>query len=299
MKTLTTILGLSNDNSTFEYIKDSFREKITTYSWFVNWVKVNDNLRDIEIALNIMNYLIGKPDFVNELTLLILKHPEIVKTFPTLIATRESEFDILTNIEDLVSKRFDFTKAKYSHEEAGDLACFLRECGFADLIVNKSIKNFVDYVYGVEVGLDSNGRKNRSGTMMENICEAIISKHCVINNHSYIAQATKSKIFQKWNINVEMDKSDRIIDFAIKGQTKLYLVEVNFYGGGGSKLKSTATEYCEMYSRYHNQNVEFIWITDGAGWLSTLKPLREYFDKSDYLLNISMLKNNILEKIIR
>ena len=82
MKTLTTILGLSNDNSTFEYIKDSFREKITTYSWFVNWVKVNDNLREIEIALNIMNYLIGKPDFVNELTLLILKHPEIVKTFP-------------------------------------------------------------------------------------------------------------------------------------------------------------------------------------------------------------------------
>ena len=291
-------MGFQNDDATFEYIRDSFREKITTYSWFVNWEKVNENLKELELSLNIMNYLIGKVDFINELTMLILKHPEIVKTFPTLIATREYEFDILTNIEDLTSKRLNFTKSKYSHEEAGELACFLRECGFADLIVNKSIKNFVDYVYGVEVGLDSNGRKNRSGTMMENICEAIIKKHCEQNSHSYITQATKSKIFQKWNINIEIDKSDRIIDFAIKGKNKIYLIEVNFYGGGGSKLKSTATEYCEMYTRYHSQNIEFIWITDGAGWLSTLKPLREYYDKSDYLLNISMLKKCILDKII-
>lgn len=298
MKILTSKLGYKNDDILFDEIIKTFREKITTYSWFVNWKKVKSNVKDLELSLNIMNYLIGKPDFVNELTLLILKHPEIVKSFPTLIATRENDFDILINIEDLISKRFNFTKQSYSHEEATDLACFLRECGLAELIVNKNIKNFVDYVYGVEVGLDSNGRKNRSGTMMENICEVVIKKFCEQKKYSYIPQATKNKIFEKWNINIEMDKSDRIIDFALKGSKKIYLIEVNFYGGGGSKLKSTATEYCEMYNRYHSQNVDFIWITDGAGWSSSLKPLREYFDKSDYLINIAMLKDNVLNKII-
>jgi len=89
------------------------------------------------------------------------------------------------------------------------------------------------------------------------------------------------------------------MDFAICKNGKLYLMEVNFYGsGGGSKLKSTATEYCEMYNRYHRQGIEFIWVTDGAGWKSALKPLREYFDKSDYLVNLEMLRNKILHQII-
>ena len=114
----------------------------------------------------------------------------------------------------------------------------------------------------------------------------------------YIAQATASKIKTKWGIQIEVDKSSRIIDFAINKNGKLYLLEVNFYSGGGSKLKSTATEYCEMYNRYHRQGIDFIWITDGAGWKSTLKPLREYFDKSDYLVNLEMLRNGVLHQII-
>jgi type II restriction enzyme len=88
------------------------------------------------------------------------------------------------------------------------------------------------------------------------------------------------------------------LDFAINKNGKLFFIECNFYGGGGSKLKSTATEYIEMNRYWNAQNIEFIWITDGAGWKSTLKPLREYFDKADYLLNLEMLKTGSLDLIL-
>jgi type II restriction enzyme len=170
--------------------------------------------------------------------------------------------------------------------------------GLGDLVKDKKIKNLVDYVTGVEVGLDSNGRKNRGGTMMENIVETFVKDTCVELRLEYLPQATANKIKEKWNIHVAVDKSSRQIDFAINNKGKLFFVECNFYGGGGSKLKSTATEYIEMNRYWNNQGIEFIWITDGAGWKSTLRPLREYFDKADYLLNLEMLKGKALERIL-
>ena len=112
-------------------------------------------------------------------------------------------------------------------------------------------------------------------------------------------QATAKKILSEWGIKIDVDKSSRIIDFAINKNGKLYFIETNFYGGGGSKLKSTATEYIGMNAYWNKQGIEFIWITDGAGWNSTLRPLREYFDKADFLVNLEMLKNGCLDKIIR
>jgi type II restriction enzyme len=156
----------------------------------------------------------------------------------------------------------------------------------------------VDYAPGVEVGLDSNGRKNRGGPLMENLMEEFVRDTTNELNIEYMPQATAKKIKDNWGINVKVDKSSRIIDFAINNNGKLYFIEVNFYGGGGSKLKSTATEYIRMNEYWNNQGIEFIWITDGAGWKSTLKPLREYFDKADYLLNLEMLRDGVLKRIL-
>ena len=171
--------------------------------------------------------------------------------------------------------------------------------GFGELLKDKKIKNLVDYATGVEVGLDSNGRKNRGGSLMELLVEEFISETTRELNIDYMPQATAKKIQEKWDISIKVDKSSRIIDFAINKNNKLYFVEVNFYGGGGSKLKSTATEYTKMNEFWNNQGIEFIWITDGAGWHSTLKPLREYFDKANYLLNLEMLKADILKGILQ
>lgn len=156
----------------------------------------------------------------------------------------------------------------------------------------------MDYATGVEVGLDSNGRKNRGGTLMENLVEDFVRVACDKLKLQYLPQANAAGIKKKWNIDIKVDKSSRNIDFAINKNGKLYFIETNFYGGGGSKLKSTATEYIEMNRFWNEQGIEFIWITDGAGWQSTLRPLREYFDKSDYLLNLEMLKEEILIEIL-
>ncbi|MEF9924400.1 MAG: type II restriction endonuclease [Muribaculaceae bacterium] len=298
MKRQTLLLGLDDDDASFRYINDTFRHKITTFDWFVNWRKVIENTASIEKELNILNYLIGKQDIRKETSAIILQYPEVIKAFPYLIASREKSFEVLVNVKKLISKRFDFSVTKPTKEQADTLSDFLIEVGFSEILKDRKIKNLVDYSIGVEVGLDTNGRKNRSGTMMEGIVEVIIDDFCTNSSAQYLAQATALKIKEIWNIDVKMDKSSRIIDFAINNNGKLYLVEVNFYSGGGSKLKSTATEYCEMYERYHKQGLEFIWVTDGAGWLSTQKPLREYFDKGDYLVNLDMLCNGILTKII-
>ena len=298
MKKLSKLLELPSDDKLFEYIQNSFRDKITTWDYFVNWKKVFDNVKPIEKELNLLNYLIGKENIEHETALLIKQYPRVIKAFPYLIACRDKSFDVLIDVKQFISKRFDFSLKTPTDDQINDLASFVLQAGLADILRNKQVKNLVDYAIGVEVGLDSNGRKNRGGTMMEDIVEVFVDEYCQQSGAEYLAQATAAKIKAKWGIQIEVDKSSRIIDFAINKNGKLYLAEVNFYSGGGSKLKSTATEYCEMYNRYHRQGIEFIWVTDGAGWKSTLKPLREYFDKSDYLVNLEMLRNGILEKII-
>ena len=298
MKNLCHLLNLPDDDKLFEYINKTFRNRITTFDYFVNWKKVFDNVNPIEKELNILNYLIGKENIEEETCKLIKQYPNIIKAFPFLIASREKSFEVLIDVKNFISKIYDFSNLYPTDEQIKDLTNFVFCSGLAEILKNKHVKNLVDYTIGVEVGLDSNGRKNRSGMMMEGIVEVFVEECCQTNNAEYIAQATAEKINTKWNLSVAMDNSSRIIDFTINKDGKLYFIEVNFYSGGGSKLKSTATEYCEMYDRYHRQGIEFIWITDGAGWHITEKPLREYFDMSDYLLNLEMLRNSILKKII-
>ncbi|MBL7918277.1 MAG: type II restriction endonuclease [Bacteroidia bacterium] len=298
MNKLCKLLNLSNEDLLFEKITQSFKEKITRWDYFVNWEKVNVNVKLFEKELNILNYLIGKPDLEKEAFELLKKYPEAIKAIPTLLAVRESAIDVLIDSKNFTYKNLDFFQKEYSNTEIKDIVEFIIKTGLGSLIENKQIKNLVDYATGVEVGLDSNGRKNRGGTLMESLVEEFVSDTCQKLGIKYMAQATSKKIKEKWNIDVVVDKSSRQLDFAINKNGKLIFIECNFYGGGGSKLKSTATEYIEMNRYWNKQGIEFIWITDGAGWKSTLKPLREYFDKADYLLNLEMLKDGVLKKII-
>ena len=298
MNKLCKLLNLENEDILFTKITQSFKEKITKWDYFVNWNKVFNNIEPIEKELNLLNYLIGKEDIENETYNLIKQYPQVVKAFPTLIAVREKSIDILIDTKNFIYNKYSFTKGKLKDEECRELAFFLVNSGIGALLQDKKVKNLVDYATGIEVGLDSNGRKNRGGTLMESLVEEFVSETCAELGIPYLAQATSKKIKEEWNIDVLVDKSSRQLDFAINNNGKLYFIECNFYGGGGSKLKSTATEYIEMNRYWNQQGIEFIWITDGAGWKSTLKPLREYFDKADYLLNLEMLKEGLLKNIL-
>lgn len=238
-------------------------------------------------------------DFVNLLT----KYPNVIKTLPVLFAIRETELQIMKDYKnnDLSYIDFDFRKRKQiSKEDAKKYFSYIKESGLIDLFLDRKIKNFVDYVFGVEVGLDSNGRKNRGGTLMEEVVEVFVKKNVVSNKDlEYLPQATPSKIKAKWGCSVKFEKSERSFDFAVynKKTKKLFLLETNFYNGGGSKLKAVCGEFKSLFGELKSQNIELIWITDGDGWITTKRPLEETFNNNNYVFNLDALEKDVLNEI--
>lgn len=304
MKYLDTYrkLGLADEDAVFDYLLSNIKPSNTLWGYFVNWDKVFRHTGAIEVELNILNYLIGKEDFDTEFISLVRKHPEVVKAIPALLVrdgANKKKFDILISFEDgkLLYQQFDFTKNSYTDEEIHDFLEFMDKTGLKTLLQDRKIKNLVDYMVGVEAGLDSNGRKNRGGTAMEQISEAYIKRICDLNGYEYLAQANAKAIKAKFGVDVPVDKTSRIYDFVVNTPSGLTIVEVNYYGGGGSKLKATAFEYKGLQDVLGG-SFKFVWITDGAGWPSTARPLRETFNHNDYLINLDMLENGALEEIL-
>ena len=295
-----------NEKDIFKYLIDTLTDSIFTWDYFVNFKKVKENIYLIEKELNLLNVLIGKQDIEREFINLILEYPNVRKILPILIAVRNNKLKDLKIIDDFLDlkseNKIDLFNSKINLTEdlKKDLIIFFNESGLKNIFQDKNIKNIVDYCFGIEVGMDTNARKNRSGQSMENIVEKIIETFSKNNNLEYIAQATQSKIKSKWNFDIKLDKTNRIFDFVIynKDKNKIFVIETNYYSGGGSKLKSTAGEYQYLFDFLKKQDIDLIWITDGLGWKTTTKSLFETFLHNDYLFNIEMIKNGILKNII-
>ncbi len=295
--------GLKNDEEIFEYLVSNLVPSITVWEYFINWDKVNKNLERIKIELNLLNSLLDSQNLENEFINLIKKYPNVVRAIPILLAVRESNLEVLKDYKDkdLSYLDFEFDKKIVNDSEAKDYFLFVKETKLTDLFQNKKIKNFVDYVFGVEVGLDSNGRKNRGGQLMENVMEVFV-KDAIKDNREleYLPQATPKKIYEKWKHEVKFEKSQRSFDFAIFNvkKKKLYLIESNFYNGGGSKLKSVCGEFKTLFNELKTQGIELIWITDGKGWLTTKNPLRETFNNNKFVFNLNLLKDGALKEVL-
>jgi len=288
----------------FNNLKNTFQESIFTWNYFTDFEKVKINVSKVKVELNIMNSLIGEDNIEEEFIKLVTEYPKTRQALPLLIAVRKDKLNdtpIITNIDTLIAEnKIHIFYDEINEDIQKELLIFFRLSGLKDIFENKYIKNLVDYCFGIEVGFDTNARKNRTGTLMENIVSNYLDKFCKENtNFNYIEQATQKRILETFNYEIEIDKNSRRFDFAIhnKDTNKLYLIEVNYYSGGGSKLKATAGEYQYLNDFVKSQNIEFIWITDGKGWLTALNPLEETFNHNDYVINIDMLKNNILDKI--
>lgn len=293
------LFGCKNEDEVFDFLLKNLKPSNRLWSYFINWEKVYSNLRKIEIALNNLNYLIGKDDFDREFIELIKEEPKIIKVLPTLVVSRENKFNILIDYNNkcLKYEYYDFSIKNPTQKDIERYLDFIHMTGLAKLIQENKIKSLVDYMIGVEAGLDSNGRKNRSGHSMESIVEVFIKDVCNKKGYEYLKEANAKSIKEAFNIDVPVDKSSRRYDFIIKTATEIIIFEVNFYGGGGSKLKSTAGEYRNLYDVLGHR-FRFIWITDGIGWQKSSRPLYETFKHNDYLLSLSMLEKGILERII-
>lgn len=288
--------------NSFEYLYKNFIPTIANHSYLVDWKKVNENRKKYELLLNNLNFLLNKKGtFKEDFEYLFRDNPKIVEALPILLATRDDKLEFIDNELTLETKKYIFKKPNLVNIDIVEhYYNFLDKTGLIDLFCNYDIKNLIDYVFGVEVGLNSNARKNRTGASMENIVSAYFEEFCKNNkSFKFIEQATQKRIKELFNYDIMIDKNSRRFDFALFNEItkKLYVVEVNFYSGGGSKLKATAGEYKSLDDFIKSQNIDFIWITDGKGWLTALNPLEETFNHNDYVINLNMIKNGILNEI--
>jgi type II restriction enzyme len=295
-------LNIRTPEQGFDYLMETLRPSLKLWDYFVNWEKVFANTRSLEIHLNIWNYLLGKENFASEFLVLLEEHPQIVKAIPALIVrdgAKSKTFQVIRDIENLAAEDeiFDFGIPASTPELRASALRFVQESGLHRLFKDDGVKNLVDYVLGVEAGLDSNGRKNRSGTSMEKVVSSYLRMFCSENNYEFIEQADAVSIRSKWGFNVPVDKSSRRFDFAVSDSKTLVLIEVNFYGGGGSKLKATAGEYKGLFELVSDAGFKFVWVTDGKGWVSSDRPLQEAFNKLDHLWNLKMLNTGCLKDL--
>lgn len=272
-----------------------FRESIADYGYYIDFPKIHKNVDAIKVELNILNALVGSQNIEQEFDALIAKYPETLKCIPILLAVRANE---IYAIDEDGEYNYNFSKMNYSVEQ---YKIFMRKTGLFDLISNHIISNLVDYATGVETGLDSNGRKNRGGHLMENLVEGYIQKAGYIKGKDYFKEINLSEIESKWNIDLSaisnQGKAEKRFDFVIKTDNNIYGIETNFYGSGGSKLNETARSYKTLALEAKTiDGFKFAWFTDGKGWNSARNNLEETFDVLDDVYNINDLESGVIER---
>lgn len=274
----------------------TFRPCISDYCYYVAFDKVHNNVDNIKVELNILNSLVGSKNIEQDFEDIITKYPETLKCIPLLLAVRSNEISV-TDADG--EYNFSFKKQNYSIEE---YKMFMRKTKLFDLLENHIVSNLVDYVTGVETGLDSNGRKNRGGHLMENLVESFIIKAGFEKGQNYFKEMYIHEIEEKWNVNLSaisnQGKMEKRFDFVIKTANQIYVIETNFYSSGGSKLNETARSYKTLAQEVATiDEVTFVWFTDGCGWNSARHNLEETFDVLDTVYNIQDLENDILTRL--
>ena len=286
---------MNNIKRDFNEWLSKFKSSISDYTYYVDFKKIYRNVDKIKVELNILNSLIGSNDIENEFKNIIVKYPETLECIPVLLAVRSNEIFIKDELKEYL---FKFNKMVYSID---DYVRFMKESGLFDLLQNHIINNLYDYVLGIEVGLDSNGRKNRGGHLMENLVENYIRKAGI---KEYYKEMYISEIENKWNLNLSSISGNNVstkrFDFVIKTDNQVYVIETNFYSSQGYKLNETARSYKMLAEEAKKVNgLTFIWFTDGIGWKNARKNLEETFNELETLYNINDLENGILDKIIK
>ena len=283
-------------NRNFNEWLNKFKSSISNYTYYVDFEKIYKSAEKYKVELNILNSLIGSKDIEKEFENIIIKYPETLEVIQLLLAVRSNEIFVKDNMDEYL---FTFNKLVYS---IGDYVKFMRETGLFELLQNHIINNLYDYVLGVEVGLDSNGRKNRGGHLMEDLVESYIIKAGYKKNIDYFKEMYLSDIEKRWNLDLSAMSGNNIstkrFDFVIKTENQVYVIETNFYASGGSKLNETARSYKMLAEESKKVNgVTFIWCTDGQGWMSARKNLEETFNELETIYNIDDLDNGVLSNL--
>lgn len=264
----------------FELFLSQLKETNATLDFFVDFEKVSKNVNEIEFKLNQLNYLIGKPNIEEAIRFIWDHDKDAFSVLEIIIAVRNKDKKkVITEDGDVI-----FVESYFKTVEG--VITFIEETGLKDVFQSRKVKNLVDYVFGVEVGLDTNARKNRSGDLMANRIAYILDSY----NIPY-EREVNSTIFPRLSI---LGKDKKRFDFVITTRKKTYLIEVNFYSSGGSKLNEVARSYSDIGPKINSlPEFEFVWITDGQGWYSAKNKLEEAYFIIPNLFNLTTIKEFI------
>ncbi len=265
----------------FDLFISQLRETNATLDFYCDFPKIAKNVADIEISLNTLNYLIGKTDLRTAVQALWNRDKRVFEVMDILIATRKKDG----------KKYIDNDGSMHSihslFSSVDGVMKFIERTGLDKVFKNKEVKDLVDYVFGVETGLDTNARKNRSGEITETLVTRIFDNAGI----TYREQVS-SKEFPA--VSAVLGADQKVFDFAITTQNKTYLIEVNFYSGGGSKLNEVARSYADLAPKVNGMpGFEFVWITDGQGWNSAKNKLEEAFAAIPNIYNLTTISEFI------
>lgn len=295
--------GFTTVEDSFTDFFNTLKDSIKSWDYFVNWEKVFSNTKQIEIDLNLLNYLLGKDNFDQAFRELFTQHPQLVQTIPSLIVrdgSKSMKFEISDGSIYSTDKNhyFDFSTPATDAVKVSQALTFVKETGLVRIFQENGVKNLVDYVLGVEAGLDSNGRKNRSGSSMERIVGNYLKDFSQRMSLKLINQASQREVQENYGIAVPIDKASRAFDFVIGDSKRIVIIETNYYSGGGSKLKATCGEYKGLSELLNLPNVTFLWITDGKGWETDKRSLQSAYEKLDHVWNLSWLSRGYLSELL-
>ena len=284
------------DNIIREFQRSLLKSNMT-FGYFCNWAKIKRNVEKYDYEVNILNYLVGAASVKKKLNEILKKNPEIINVLPLIIAVRDTSLSIISDptkpLETITE--YEFSSKTLTEADRKKIIDFCEKAGIIDLFVNCKIKNLKDYLLGVETGLDTNARKNRSGSAMEALIWPILEN---INGIDIYSQKTFGKIATDNNHKVPEELKDRKFDYVIRSRKKFFNIEVNFYSGQGSKPQEIVDSYINRNNELSQAGWSFIWITDGMGWLGGLNQLKKAFKKMDFVLNVSFAKKGMLKDIL-
>ena len=268
----------------FDKFMSQLQETNQTLGFFCDFDKISANVDNIKLSLCMLNSMMGTTDLRRSVETIWNRDRSAFSVMDILIAVRsEGKKVVLNSAGDCIVLDRLFTSIDGVLE-------YLEGTGLADLFRQKKIKDLVDYVFGIETGLDSNARKNRSGHVMEGMVASILTN----NNIEYRQEvySTEWKDLQK-----VLGDDEKRFDFVIQTPKKTYLIEVNFYSGGGSKLNEVARSYSDIAPKINSvPGFEFVWITDGIGWKSAKNKLQEAYSIIPRIYNLTSI-NEFLQEI--
>lgn len=264
----------------FKLFLSQLSETNATLDYFTDFKKIKRNVNKISIKLTQLNYLIGKENLKEAVNELYEENPKVFEVLDILIAIRKNKkAKTFNNNGEIVSLNTYFTSAEGILE-------FIEETGLAEVFRNKDITNLVDYVFGIEVGLDTNARKNRGGNNMSKAVSLIFEKADIF----YKMEVNSTEFTEIESLGADVKR----FDFVIKTKKKTYLIETNYYNSGGSKLNETARAYSDVAPKINQyENYEFVWITDGQGWFSAKNKLEEAYNIIPCVYNLITLEKFI------